>query len=237
MNSGLQDAFNLAWKLARVCQGISAPALLDSYEAERRPVAKRIAASGDEFEQAQSLTDPAKRRARDKALQATFADRKLRHHESIAEAELDIDYSDSPIVMGDKHKALAPGQRLCDTIGVNLANGNTCLLHELTRRAGHTALVIGSAAVQGERHSQLEKAVRAGSADAIEATVALCVEPDDRNGCPRLALGAAQQLGIDELTLLIIRPDGHIGLRADHNHVEALAAYQSLLETGVRPTR
>ena len=38
MNSGLQDAINLAWKLALVCQGYCNTVLLDSYEAERRPV-------------------------------------------------------------------------------------------------------------------------------------------------------------------------------------------------------
>lgn len=38
MNTGVQDAHNLAWKLAGVLQGWAAPALLDTYEAERRPV-------------------------------------------------------------------------------------------------------------------------------------------------------------------------------------------------------
>jgi 2-polyprenyl-6-methoxyphenol hydroxylase-like FAD-dependent oxidoreductase len=37
-NTGIQDAHNLAWKLALVTQGRAAPALLDSYEAERQPV-------------------------------------------------------------------------------------------------------------------------------------------------------------------------------------------------------
>jgi 2-polyprenyl-6-methoxyphenol hydroxylase-like FAD-dependent oxidoreductase len=39
MNSGVQDAHNLAWKLAAVLRGTASPALLDTYEAERRPVA------------------------------------------------------------------------------------------------------------------------------------------------------------------------------------------------------
>lgn len=38
MNTGIGDAHNLAWKLAMVVAGQSAPALLDSYESERRPV-------------------------------------------------------------------------------------------------------------------------------------------------------------------------------------------------------
>ena len=39
MNTGLQDAYNLAWKLALVVSGDAEPALLDSYEDERLPVA------------------------------------------------------------------------------------------------------------------------------------------------------------------------------------------------------
>jgi 2-polyprenyl-6-methoxyphenol hydroxylase-like FAD-dependent oxidoreductase len=40
MNTGIQDAHNLAWKLALVARGLAGDALLDSYEAERRPVAQ-----------------------------------------------------------------------------------------------------------------------------------------------------------------------------------------------------
>jgi 2-polyprenyl-6-methoxyphenol hydroxylase-like FAD-dependent oxidoreductase len=42
MNTGLQDAYNLAWKLALVIKGRADAALLDSYEAERVPVARRL---------------------------------------------------------------------------------------------------------------------------------------------------------------------------------------------------
>src|SRR5687768_11450886 len=42
MNTGLQDAYNLAWKLALVVQGRAEAALLDTYEAERVPVARRL---------------------------------------------------------------------------------------------------------------------------------------------------------------------------------------------------
>ncbi|WP_229074931.1 FAD-dependent monooxygenase [Actinoplanes sp. DH11] len=41
-NTSIQDAYNLAWKLAAVLRGQAAPALLDTYTTERAPVAKQI---------------------------------------------------------------------------------------------------------------------------------------------------------------------------------------------------
>ncbi|OJH38167.1 FAD-dependent oxidoreductase [Cystobacter ferrugineus] len=38
-NTGIEDAHNLAWKLAAVLSGTSAPRLLETYDAERRPIA------------------------------------------------------------------------------------------------------------------------------------------------------------------------------------------------------
>ena len=47
MNTGLQDAYNLAWKLALVIKGEAGAALLDSYQEERMPVAQRLLATTD----------------------------------------------------------------------------------------------------------------------------------------------------------------------------------------------
>jgi 2-polyprenyl-6-methoxyphenol hydroxylase-like FAD-dependent oxidoreductase len=47
MNTGLQDAYNLAWKLALVVQGHADAALLDTYEQERIPVAQRLLETTD----------------------------------------------------------------------------------------------------------------------------------------------------------------------------------------------
>ena len=48
MNTGLQDAYNLAWKLALVVKGRANMALLDTYEAERKPVAQRLLRTTDQ---------------------------------------------------------------------------------------------------------------------------------------------------------------------------------------------
>jgi len=42
MNTGIQDTYNLAWKLALVVNGTAPEALLDTYEAERLPVARKV---------------------------------------------------------------------------------------------------------------------------------------------------------------------------------------------------
>ena len=47
MNTGLQDSYNLGWKLALVVQGRAAASLLDSYEEERMPVARRLLETTD----------------------------------------------------------------------------------------------------------------------------------------------------------------------------------------------
>ena len=42
LNIGVQDAVNLGWKLAQVIKGTSQDSLLDTYHAERHPVAARV---------------------------------------------------------------------------------------------------------------------------------------------------------------------------------------------------
>lgn len=232
MNTGLGDAFNLGWKLALVCDGHCSPALLDSYEAERRPVAKAITASGDTAELAQTEADPARLRARDAQIRAAFADPATARAEAVAESELDVDYAASPIVMGDRNDALSPGQLLPDGIAIRLPDGTTSWLHELTDRAGHTALLIDGTAVDDGELAQLERAIAASGTPVVDAVVGLTAGAGEAG--PRAWLGseAAARLGVDAITLLVIRPDGHVGLRADRDHLAALGAYRAALRTG-----
>ena len=48
MNTGLQDAYNLGWKLALVTAGRASESLLESYESERLPVARRLLKTTDQ---------------------------------------------------------------------------------------------------------------------------------------------------------------------------------------------
>ena len=53
-----------------------------------------------------------------------------------------------------------------------------------------------------------------------------------RDGWARLGPDGAGDLGVDGVTVLVVRPDGHVGLRADRDHAEQVAAYQSVLRAG-----
>jgi hypothetical protein len=203
MNTGLQDAFNLAWKLALVCDGVADSSLLDSYEAERRPVAEMVAQSGDIVEQGEILTDPAARRDRDAALRATFTEAASRHNEIVAETELNVDYSASPIVLGGAGSALAAGQRVPDTIPV--------------RSAGHTLMVVGDATTEDSESASLldtlQNVVR--SSPLFESVV---------------ALGTNSVLdGSGGTSLLVVRPDGYVGMRCEQDHLAALERYHRLV--------
>ncbi|MFG1299949.1 FAD-dependent monooxygenase [Xanthobacter sp. V3C-3] len=233
MNSGLQDAFNLGWKLALVAQGGHAEALLDSYEAERRPVAQKVVASGDEADRAQLLTDPEQRRARDAFIRGIFASPDTRHHEAVAEAELDIDYSASPIVMGAANDMLAAGRLWPHGMEVQPAEGVPHPIGALANRSGHTAILVGAAAVPPEALTTLHRTVAAGAAGVlVDASFTLSPHGPGAEGHAGIAPEAPEQLGVTGATLFVVRPDGYVGLRADAQHAEALAAYAARLATG-----
>jgi 2-polyprenyl-6-methoxyphenol hydroxylase-like FAD-dependent oxidoreductase len=225
MNSGIQDAANLAWKLALVCQGKAGAALLDSYGAERRPAATMVVESGDAMEASAALVDPEERAARDREIRATFADPASRRREAVAEIQLNISYAGSPIVLG------AAGERLPDLGPVQPAGGAPqCRLQELTQRPGHTLLLLsrgGSAAELGSLLADL--VAETDDSGLFDAVFALSTAPDAAAAVGSLDPEDAERLGVGEATLLAVRPDGHVGLRAETAHAAELRRYAELL--------
>ncbi|MFF4894468.1 FAD-dependent monooxygenase [Micromonospora chersina] len=64
MNTGIQDAVNLGWKLAQALQGDADPALLDSYHAERTLVGRTVLRFSDRAFTVATTTNPLVRFAR-----------------------------------------------------------------------------------------------------------------------------------------------------------------------------
>ena len=224
MNSGLQDAFNLAWKLALVCKGRSSQTLLDSYEAERRPVALKFTASGDEADHAQMLADEADRRARDAAIRGVFADPVTRRQEAVAEAEHDIDYGASPIVMGDRNDELAPGQLWPTDVEMPSAR-DASSPRDPSTTTGHTAIIVSGILAEADEVEDLHRLIEAHSDTPVFDI------PASTTGEGRISSdpAVAERLGVRGVTLFVVRPDGYLGLRADAHHADALAAYAARL--------
>jgi 2-polyprenyl-6-methoxyphenol hydroxylase-like FAD-dependent oxidoreductase len=239
MNCGLQDAFNLAWKLALVHHGDADASLLDSYEAERKPAAELVNQSGDEFERALTMTDAAECEERDRAIAAMIADPTARQHEIVAEMELNVDYSGSPIIFGDgnfgdANKSLAAGGRLPDTVRVQWRDGSSHGLHKLAHRAGHTLMLLAGPRADDRAFADLHAALQevATGSPLFDAAVGLGTRRDLSAEIGYLEPDAADLLGVEGNTLLAMRPDGYIGLRADRGHMSALERYSALVLGG-----
>jgi 2-polyprenyl-6-methoxyphenol hydroxylase-like FAD-dependent oxidoreductase len=221
MNCGLQDAANLAWKLALVHHGAAAAALLESYGQERRAVAEQITRSGDATEQAHGLQESGERAMRDRAIAAMLADPVARRHEVVAEAELNVSYAGSAISCGDAGTLLGAGQRLPTTITLPPGAG-AAQLHQLTHRRGHTLLLLAASHAGPEAlaalQAQLEDDLAAGTVPTALVEAVVAVRPDE-----------AAALGLGSLTLLAVRPDGFIGLRADDDHRSAVRRYAGVV--------
>jgi 2-polyprenyl-6-methoxyphenol hydroxylase-like FAD-dependent oxidoreductase len=234
MNCGLQDAFNLAWKLALVHQGTANETLLDSYEIERRPAAELVTKSGDASEYALTMADPTERKNRNQTIKTNLADAKIRHHEIVAETELNVDYSGSPIVFGDANSYLAAGHRLPDHVQVQMPEAPASRLHALGHRAGNTLILLGGPAADistlSDLHSALQELVK--DSTLFETAVALSSCSGVAGPFGYLEPAEASHLGIEGSTLLAVRPDGYIGLRCDRDHLNTLERYAALIQTG-----
>jgi hypothetical protein len=225
MNTGLQDAFNLGWKLALVCRGEAGDGLLDTYESERRPVAERVVASGADTESAQALTDPAARAARDAALRRLLADPELAHHEAAADSEIDRSYPPSRAVVGDRTATVRPGVLLPDTEPVHPVDGEPRPLHELAHHPGHTLFVLGGPRSDPAQVAALVTKFTTRSWAIVGAVVGLSTNPGGAQPTGKLPMSVAAQLDVTDVTVLAVRPDRYIGLRDDSGNGELADAY------------
>lgn len=119
MNTGIQDAYNLAWKLALVIQGKAKSTLLDSYHAERLPVVKEIIERSDQFTKAAMYNSALKIRTRNFMLRLMHGMPSFSNKTSMRITQLDLRYKDSPVINydGEPRTSLAlQGKRAPDVV-------------------------------------------------------------------------------------------------------------------------
>jgi 2-polyprenyl-6-methoxyphenol hydroxylase-like FAD-dependent oxidoreductase len=121
MNTGVGDAIDLSWKLAAAVQGWGGPALLDSYEIERRQVgdrnvgASRYASLGRRTWRAQYRPDIREATVAGQAVRehlARVADVEQRKTNEMIGAELGYRYVGSPVIPAIEDEADGPEQHV-----------------------------------------------------------------------------------------------------------------------------
>jgi FAD binding domain len=222
MNTGIQDAYNLAWKLALVERGIADESLLDSYNAERHPVGVQLLKTTDRLFSAILGHNPVSRIARGRLgpVVATrlLTRRSVRRWFVGTLAQLRLHYPDSRLNAQDGsgwRDAPAPGDRAREADV--LVDGKPGRLYEVFRGTHHTVLLFTGLDNQARPAVDLCRI-----AERVErsypAVVRARVISAERFADHPAALGdsdrsAHRQYGIASASAFVIRPDAHIGYR------------------------
>jgi 2-polyprenyl-6-methoxyphenol hydroxylase-like FAD-dependent oxidoreductase len=103
MNTGMQDAFNLAWKLSLVIGGVCKPTLLDSYSVERSAVGDMVLRNASRLTDAAIVRNPIIQSLRNTVVKFALGFPQLGHRVANLLAELDIGYPKSPLTVAGAH--------------------------------------------------------------------------------------------------------------------------------------
>jgi 2-polyprenyl-6-methoxyphenol hydroxylase-like FAD-dependent oxidoreductase len=226
MNTGIQDAANLAWKLALVSTGRADARLLDSYDAERYPVAAQVVKQTTIMHRLMTSAG-AGAQLRDVALFLLGHVHPLGAAAVANLAEVTVNYRSSPIVDGrGRHRAgtVRPGDHAPEVDGLTDANGLPAYIGDQLHRAGHVVLVRG--------HTPAELA-----AIGDLGTVTAVVDPSGPVPAGSLvdSQGAfSKTYDVEQDGLVVIRPDGYVGAIAHPASPGALEAYLARLTGGWR---
>jgi 3-(3-hydroxy-phenyl)propionate hydroxylase len=232
MNSGMQDAFNLGWKLAAVLQGRAKPSLLKSYAIERHQVHSEIAqAQTDEFNR---LMCP---NWLQKKVMGLFGPFILSRQKGVElskrdESHLAINYPISPLTKEclDNHGVRA-GDRAPDARVVGLSSLVTTQLFKFIYNDTWTLFVF-----QGKSNNivdqELYDLVRTINSQSTEIRAFLllvdsCASYVHTNVPILLDLEffAHKAYKIKKPSIFIIRPDGYIGYRGKATAIDQVFTY------------
>src|SRR5262249_25948019 len=118
MNTGMQDAFNLAWKLALVLQGKAQPALLDSYTPERSFVGAMVLHNAGLFTPAAMIRNPVLQSIRNHMISFASQFSAIQQRAIATLTEMNVHYPESPLNSDDAGSAwkdeVRSGDRLPD---------------------------------------------------------------------------------------------------------------------------
>ena len=117
MNTGMQDAFNLAWKLAMVVRGEAADGLLESYSPERSAVGDDVLKAAGRLTAVATLSNPIAQSLRNLAAHAVLGIASFTQGVVDTMSEVAIHYAKSPLNGPHADAGLRPGDRIAPVTG------------------------------------------------------------------------------------------------------------------------
>jgi len=209
MNTGIQGAYNLAWKLALVAKGQAVAQLLDSYEAERQPVALDVIRRTTE-----ASLNIGRRMTQDR----------------LADTQILVNYRGGPLATASEEEGIRAGDSMADAQGLRRAGiGFPLRLHDVLRGTAPVLLLAGADPALAEavacrleaRWPGLVRVVAAvGGGETVEEPPGVELVYD-ASGMLAAALGP-----LDGRAFLV-RPDKYLGLRQERFDEPALFAWLS----------
>ncbi|KAK6860942.1 FAD binding domain-containing protein [Apiospora arundinis] len=220
MNTGIQDAVNLGWKLARVVRGEKADHFLDSYNDERRPVGMKLLNSSDRMFSLVSSNSRLWHLFRNLLapwlLPRAFRNDARRNHFFRFLSQLGVRYRNSAIV-GTAVGFAGPvngGNRAPDG-EVKCSGGEKKRLHQLLTPANHHLLLFSGVEADGRASEaalmRAEMQFRDRNPDAALVHTLVAGEPCGKSEYVDVDGGLHKRFGLEKTSgYAYIRPDGYI---------------------------
>ncbi|MFG2428867.1 FAD-dependent oxidoreductase [Streptomyces sp. NPDC048590] len=235
MNTGIQDAYNLGWKLGQVLRGRAGAELLDTYEEERLPVAALTLDISSERLRATLAAIKLPGGGLDTAVvPASRAPDRGYRWSSLAGTGAGGDGADGDGSTGEDRDGLRAGDRAPDALCTEAATGAPLRLFHAFAGPHFTLLGFGpgSEPVLHEAvaaHGDAVRAFRVLGRGAGGPTSTGPADLHDGGGLARAAYGIARD------SVVVIRPDNHVGLIADAGDPGAVRRYLRALDGAGQP--
>jgi len=224
MNTGIQDAFNLAWKLAYTLQGKAAPELLDTYNAERVPVAEALLAGTDKGYRIILHPNELKQNAVRLLGPFIVGQASIRAKLLHTLEEVDISYKDTSPIAADQGGSNGPvaGDRAPSATVVRLVDRATMQLFDIFRGTHWTLLLFAgqkSTVETYEKLLSLQQAVSNKQGQVIHTYLLVpeLIPPQNLSRIDSILMDgeryAHEKYGVSAACLYLIRPDWYIGFR------------------------
>jgi hypothetical protein len=239
MNTGIQDALNLGWKLALTASGAAAPGLLASYEAERLANARELLRTSETYHHIEIPHGVLGRWIGGAVFRGIQSIKPLGNIALARVGMLDLNYARGPLSQEDSVEATSrtrAGWHVPD-VSCRIEGRATRLFEILRGTKAHLLLFAGTAPGPETLRalSSLAESV-APYRQHIRVHVVLASESDLPEGgipgCDVITDGAARMreaLGLSTPEIIYVRPDGYIGLRSIDLRKGKLLGYLALI--------